>query len=309
MIAELIIGLKQAVAVLNQAVTILRRRVEANEEYSRRRYDSACDRLDKAEAEIAALKRSSISSDIVAKVEGLWEAAGGLLWRTREGHVLRARDLSDTHLDELINGGWAKGERLILLQRERQRRLEDDAWASRQGKASLRVRVCMLEAAMQAPQVRTTTVGDETRFDLSALEVGATERIIESVFGAWAKARDEEAAPRKKRACKGPVERERGQLVPSNPEVPVFCKYVKECDRGHSTQRSGVRTAANIETWPVERQLMLRLLRVEWARIESDGMSRAGKYLLNLIMKLEDAEELCGFKRGAPRHTFDRNDD
>lgn len=78
---------------------------------------------------------------------GIKRLAGGTIWRTKSGHYVGVRQMSDTHLNAILNFPTARPEVKEDVRAEIARREEDDTWARRQGTKSLRDRVRDLEIA------------------------------------------------------------------------------------------------------------------------------------------------------------------
>ncbi len=75
------------------------------------------------------------------------DALGGVYWKTLTGHKRPIALLSDTHLQALVDGNFARGHVFDAVKAEQARRVEDDQWADQQGPGSLRKRVERLEDA------------------------------------------------------------------------------------------------------------------------------------------------------------------
>lgn len=74
----------------------------------------------------------------------------GPLWTTATGHTLPITMLSDTHLDAIMRNGFGGRRVREAIEREQERRAEDDRWATRQGKGSPRQRLAKVEEQLHA---------------------------------------------------------------------------------------------------------------------------------------------------------------
>ncbi len=100
------------------------------------------------------------------------DALGGVYWKTLTGHRRPIALLSDTHLQAIIDGNYARGSVLEAIKAEQARRVEDDRWADRQGPGSLRQRVASLENL-----VRTQREVGRTQFpDFATKSANMTRR-------------------------------------------------------------------------------------------------------------------------------------
>jgi hypothetical protein len=82
---------------------------------------------------------------LVRSIDG---ALGGV-WKTATGHLAPIVALSDTHLQAILDGGFGDWETRQRVQREIDRRKEDDEWARRQGPGSMRERLACLEGTVR----------------------------------------------------------------------------------------------------------------------------------------------------------------
>lgn len=143
-------------------------RVDKAATYAQRRCEHLTRELTALQADFALYRKSTSATHrrIQTDLDNLVEVTGGL-WRTASGHLLMIRQMSDNHLQNVLEYKGASEATKHLVRVEQRRRLEDDQWHNRYGKVSPRKLLERVSNVLRMAQMRIETLEARIRQPLA----------------------------------------------------------------------------------------------------------------------------------------------